>query len=141
MLHYTISMPKTKCPILRSVALYRLVICLNTSLRQRKNGGLEFNIDFFIRVLFRHRRLCSTRSETGLQLLRLIPGDLYSACPHRQFHTLPGLLHSRAAPTLTHCMPSSSGRQIFTISMMVFGMTQPGREHTAYCIRGRHANH
>ena len=23
-------------------------------------------------------------------LLRLIPGDLLSACPHRQFHTLPG---------------------------------------------------
>ena len=30
-------------------------------------------------------------------LLRLIPGDLLSACPHRQFHTLPGLLESRAA--------------------------------------------
>ena len=30
-------------------------------------------------------------------LLRLIPGDLLSACPHRQFHTLPGLLDSQAA--------------------------------------------
>ena len=30
-------------------------------------------------------------------LLRLIPGDLLSACPHRQFRTLPGLLDSRAA--------------------------------------------
>ena len=30
-------------------------------------------------------------------LLRLIPGYLLSACPHRQFHTLPGLLDSRAA--------------------------------------------
>ena len=29
-------------------------------------------------------------------LLRLIP-DLFSACPHRQFHTLSGLLDSRAA--------------------------------------------
>ena len=29
-------------------------------------------------------------------LLRLIP-DLLSACPHRQFHILPGLLDSRAA--------------------------------------------
>ena len=29
--------------------------------------------------------------------LRLIPGDLLGACPHRQFHTLPGLLDSRAA--------------------------------------------
>ena len=30
-------------------------------------------------------------------LLRMIPGDLLSACPHRQFHTLPGLLDSWAA--------------------------------------------
>ena len=30
-------------------------------------------------------------------LLRLNPGDLLSACPHREFHTLPGLLDSRAA--------------------------------------------
>ena len=30
-------------------------------------------------------------------LLRMIPGDLLSACPHRQFHTLPGLLDSRVA--------------------------------------------
>ena len=30
-------------------------------------------------------------------LLRLIPGDLLSACSHRQFHALPGLLDSRAA--------------------------------------------
>ena len=27
----------------------------------------------------------------------MIPGDLLSAFPHRQFHTLPGLLDSRAA--------------------------------------------
>ena len=27
----------------------------------------------------------------------MIPGDLLSACPHRQFHTLPGLLDSRVA--------------------------------------------
>ena len=30
-------------------------------------------------------------------LLRLIPGYLSSACPHRQFYTQPGLLHSLAA--------------------------------------------
>ena len=29
--------------------------------------------------------------------LRLIPGDLLSACPQRQFHTLPGLLDRWAA--------------------------------------------
>ena len=27
----------------------------------------------------------------------MIPGDLLSACPYRQFNTLPGLLNSRAA--------------------------------------------
>ena len=27
----------------------------------------------------------------------MIQGDLLSACPHRQFHTLPGLLDIRAA--------------------------------------------
>ena len=30
-------------------------------------------------------------------LLPFIPGDLYSARPYRQFHTLPSLLHSRIA--------------------------------------------
>ena len=30
-------------------------------------------------------------------LLRLIPGDLLSACPHREFHTLPSLLDTWAA--------------------------------------------
>ena len=29
--------------------------------------------------------------------LRMIPGDLLSACPHKLFHTLLGLLDSRAA--------------------------------------------
>ena len=30
-------------------------------------------------------------------ILQLIPGDLSSACHHRQFHTLPVILHSQAA--------------------------------------------
>ena len=30
-------------------------------------------------------------------LLRMIPGDLLSACPQRQFHTILGLLDSWAA--------------------------------------------
>ena len=41
-------------------------------------------------------------------LLRLNPGDLLSACPHRQFHTLPGLLDSQAALSNSYpnaCMP------------------------------------
>ena len=35
-------------------------------------------------------------------LLRLIPGDLLSTCPHRQFHTLPGLLDSRRRAALSN---------------------------------------
>ena len=45
-------------------------------------------------------------------LLRLIPGDLLSACPHRQFHTLPGLLDSWAALPNSNpnaCMPMQGG--------------------------------
>ena len=38
-------------------------------------------------------------------LLRLIPGDYLSACTHRQFHTLPGLLDSWAA--LPNSYPSA----------------------------------
>ena len=45
-------------------------------------------------------------------LLRLILGDLLSACPHRQFHTLPGIFNSWAAlsnSTLTPaCQAGSS---------------------------------
>ena len=29
-------------------------------------------------------------------LLRLIPGNILSGCPHRQFHRLPGLKNGRA---------------------------------------------
>ena len=45
-------------------------------------------------------------------LLRLIPGDLLSAFPHRQFHTLPGLLDSRPAlsnPYPSTCVPMQGG--------------------------------
>ena len=38
-------------------------------------------------------------------LLRLIPGDILSACPHRQFYTLPDLFDSRAA--LSNCYPNA----------------------------------
>ena len=40
-------------------------------------------------------------------LLRLTPRDLSSAFPHRQFHTLPGLLVSRAA--LPNSNPNALG--------------------------------
>ena len=73
-------------------------------------------------------------------LLRLIPGD--SACPHRQFHTLPGLLDSQAA--LPNSYPNACVQfkeAVYTIFMMIFGMTRPGCEPTNYCVRGGHANH
>ena len=50
-------------------------------------------------------------------LLWLIPGDLLNASPHRQFHTLPGLLDSWAALTNYHpnvCVSSKeAGCNIF----------------------------
>ena len=42
----------------------------------------------------------------------MIPGDLLSASPHRQFHTLPGLLDSWAALPNSNpnaCMPMQGG--------------------------------
>ena len=42
----------------------------------------------------------------------MIPGDLLSAFPHRQFHTLPGLLESWAAlpnPNPNACVPMQGG--------------------------------
>ena len=45
-------------------------------------------------------------------LLRMIPGDLLSAFPHRQFHTLPGLLDTWAALPNSNpnaCMPMQGG--------------------------------
>ena len=75
-------------------------------------------------------------------LLPLIPGDLLSAWPHRQFHTLPALLYSRAA--LSNSYPNAcvtSREAVCTVFMMVFGMTQPGHEFMTYRVRGGHANH
>ena len=42
----------------------------------------------------------------------MTPGDLLSACPHRQFHTLPSLLDSRAALPNSNpnaCVPMQGG--------------------------------
>ena len=73
-------------------------------------------------------------------LLRLIPGELLSACPQRQFHTLPGLLESMAA--LSNSYPNAlramQGGSLYNF-VMVFGMTQPGGELTTYRLRGVHA--
>ena len=70
-------------------------------------------------------------------LLRIIPGDLFSACPHRIPHTSrPVGLHCQT-PTLTHCVPWEAVCPIF---MMVFGMTRPGGELTTYRVRFGHAS-
>ena len=74
-------------------------------------------------------------------LLRLIPEDLLSARPHRQFHTLTDLLHSRNALPNYPKACLSRMEAVCSILMMVFGMTQPGREHTTYRMRGKQANH
>ena len=42
----------------------------------------------------------------------MIPGDLLSTCPHKQFHTLPGLLDSQAALPNSNpnaCVPMQGG--------------------------------
>ena len=75
-------------------------------------------------------------------LLRMIPGDLLSAFPHRQFHTLPGLLDSRAAlpnsnPNALRAMQGGSLYHFYD----GLCMTRPGREPTTYRVRGGHANH
>ena len=71
----------------------------------------------------------------------MIPGDLLSECPHRQFDTIPGLLDSRAAlsDTYPNALRAMQGGNLYHI-MMVFGMTRPGGELTTYRVRGGHAN-
>ena len=56
----------------------------------------------------------------------------------RQFHILPSLLHSQ--PALPNSYPNASvprSESVCTIFMIVFGMTQPGHEPTAYHSRPR----
>ena len=66
----------------------------------------------------------------------MIPGDLLSAFPHRQFHTLPGLLDSRAALPNSYPNALRAKQGGSTIFMMVFGMTWPGGELMTTRARG-----
>ena len=62
-------------------------------------------------------------------LLQLIPGDLHRVCPHRQFLTLPGLLHSWVALPNSYpnaCVPRREAN--CAIFMMIFGMTRSRNE-------------
>ena len=65
----------------------------------------------------------------------MIPGDLLSAFPHRQFHTLPGILDSWAALPNSYPTHACLCREaVCTIFMMVFGMTRPrtGQTHIKF---------
>ena len=66
------------------------------------------------------------------------PSDLYSACPHRQFHKLPGFLHSQAA--LPNSYPNACVRQVLQFFDGLW-YDSAGRESSTYRMRGRHANH
>ena len=72
----------------------------------------------------------------------MIPGDLLSACPHRQSHTLPGLLDSWAAlpNSYPNALRAMQGGSLY-LFMMVFGMTRLRGELTTYHARGGHAFH
>ena len=75
-------------------------------------------------------------------LLRLIPEDLLIACPHRQFHTLPGLLDNRA--TLPNSYPSALRAMQGGSSYHFYDglwYDPAGGELTTYRVRGGHANH
>ena len=76
-------------------------------------------------------------------LLQLIQGDLYGACPHRQFDTLCGLLHSQTALPDSYPKAGVPSREaVCTIFMMVCGlMTQPRWKPMTYCMRSGHINH
>ena len=68
-------------------------------------------IDKSIRMLFWHKRPCSTNRNLGsgynTLLLRLILRDLYSAFPNKQFHTVTSLIYTVRFHYQTHaCMPS-----------------------------------
>ena len=61
-------------------------------------------------------------------LLRMIPGDLLSAFPHRQFQTLPSLLDSWAALPNSHpnALRAYAGRQF--VPFLWWSLVWPGRE-------------
>ena len=75
-------------------------------------------------------------------LLRLIPGDLLSACPHRQFHTLPGLLDSRAAlpDSNPNALRAMQGGSLYHIYEGLW-YDPTGRGTHDLRLRGGHANH
>ena len=60
----------------------------------------------------------------------MIPGDLLSAFPHRQLHTLPGLVDSWAALPNSNpnaCMPMQGGSLYHFYDGLWYGMKDPRR--------------
>ena len=70
-------------------------------------------------------------------LLRMIPGYLLSACPHRQFHTLRGLLDSRVA--LSNSYPnacvSMQGGSLYHVYDDLWYNPAGARTHDLSCER------
>ena len=67
----------------------------------------------------------------------MIPGDLLSAFPHRQFHTLPGLLDSWAALPNSYpnaCMPMQGGNLYHFYDGLWYGSAKR-RTHDLPCER------
>ena len=68
----------------------------------------------------------------------MIPGDLLSAFPHRQFHTLPGLLDSWAALPNSYpnaCMPMQGGSLYHFYDCLWYDPAER-RTHDLPCERG-----
>ena len=63
-----------------------------------------------------HRSHVTLDRNPDRDTLLYYPGDLYSTCPYRKFHTLTSLLHSRVAvlPN-SHPAPCQAGRQFVPI--------------------------
>ena len=63
-------------------------------------------------------------------LLRLIPGDLYSSCPNKQFLSVNSTFYIVRFYYQTHTLKPAcqAGRQFVPLSLMVFGMIHPGHE-------------
>ena len=75
-------------------------------------------IDLFNRVLFDIKCHAALDRNLGPRyntlLSRLIQRDLHSACPHRQFNTLPGHLQSGCtAKTPTKAMHAKQGDSLY----------------------------
>ena len=71
----------------------------------------------------------------------MIPEDLLSVCPHKQFHTLPGLLDSQAALSNSYpndYVPMQGGSLYHFYDGLWYDPA--GRELTTYRVRGGNAN-